>query len=78
MRRTLIKTCNARKVKPGLFFRLWGLCDVDGMASVLRDCKWQKGVIHKGHETNDVYYYPVPDARIDVREKGKAWRIMAF
>ncbi len=63
---TLMKEAMAQKRRPELFFRLWGMSDVAGFAGMLAGYDGPKGVIHKGHETNDLYYYPVADARIRI------------
>ncbi len=69
MRRTLLKVANSVSRKPALFFRLWGVTDVDGMKKLLADYKGPKALIHKSHESNDVYYYPVADDRVKVWKK---------
>ena len=68
MEKTLLRVANNMARKPELFFRLWGVSDVDGMVGLLRHYKGPKGLVHKSHETNDVYYYPVANERI------KTWK----
>ncbi len=69
MRRTLLQVANALPKKPVLFFRLWGVTNVEGMKGLLADYTGPKGLIHKSHDTNDVYYYPVADDRVKVWKK---------
>jgi hypothetical protein len=69
MRRTLLEVANGLTKKPVLFFRLWGVTDVEGMKQLLGEYAGPKGLIHKSHETNDVYYYPVADDRVKVWKK---------
>jgi hypothetical protein len=69
MRRTLLEVANSLAKKPVLFFRLWGVTDVEGMKGLLAGYTGPKGLIHKSHETNDVYYYPVADDRVKVWKK---------
>ena len=69
MRRTLLQVANSLPKKPVLFFRLWGVTDVEGMKGLLADYTGPKGLIHKSHDTNDVYYYPVADDRVKVWKK---------
>jgi len=66
MEATLLKVAEAMPTKPALFFRLWGVSDVDGMKRLLRRYRGPKGLIHKSHDTNDVYYYPVADDRVRI------------
>jgi len=66
LERTLLPEATRRRRRPALFFRLWGVSDVGAMARLLKKYDGPKGVIHKGHETNDLYYYPVCDARIRI------------
>lgn len=68
MEKTLLRVANNMARQPELFFRLWGVSDVDGMVGLLRHYKGPKGLVHKSHETNDVYYYPVANERI------KTWK----
>ena len=69
MRKTLLAVANSLPKKPVLFFRLWGVTDVEGMKGLLADYTGPKGLIHKSHDTNDVYYYPVADDRVKVWKK---------
>ena len=66
MKDTLMKVAAARRPRPALYFRLWGVSDVEGMAGLLDGYDGPKGLIHKGHETNDLYYWPVADDRIRI------------
>ena len=63
---TLLRVARSLKPRPALFFRLWGMSDVEGMAEMVGRYDGPKGLIHKGHETNDLYYYPVADDRIRI------------
>lgn len=69
MEKTLLPVANAMERKPVLFFRLWGISDVAGMTRLLKQYHGRKGLIHKSHDTNDVYYYPVADDRVKVWKK---------
>ncbi|KKL55412.1 hypothetical protein LCGC14_2255660, partial [marine sediment metagenome] len=69
IRRTLMAVAAEMKTKPALYFRLWGMPDVEGMTEMLDGYDGPKGLIHKGHETNDLYYYPVADDRVKVWKK---------
>ncbi|PCJ56002.1 MAG: hypothetical protein COA79_20020 [Planctomycetota bacterium] len=69
MDRTLWKVAEKMKNKPSLYIRLWGLSDVQGLKSLFKKYKGHKGLVHKGHETNDVVYYPVADDRVKVWKK---------
>jgi len=66
MKRTLVRVANGLTKKPALFFRLWGVSDVDGMVSLLKSYRGPKALIHKGHDTSDTYFYPVADDRVKV------------
>ncbi len=63
---TLMKVARSLRPRPALFFRLWGMSDVPAMAAMVGGYDGPKGLIHKGHETNDLYYYPVADDRIRI------------
>ena len=69
MKKTLVRVANAMPRKPVLFFRLWGVSDVEGMAALLRSYRGPKAFIHKGHDTSDTYFYPVADDRVKVWKK---------
>ncbi len=66
MKRTLFPVANRMRHKPALFFRLWGFSDVEAMKALLAPYSGPKGLIHKSHETADVYYYPSADDRVKV------------
>ena len=61
MGRKVLQVANSR--------RLWGVTDVEGMKGLLADYTGPEGLIHKSHDTNDVYYYPVADDRVKVWKK---------
>ncbi len=69
MEQTLLPVANAMERKPTLFFRLWGFSDVAGMTGLMKKYKGPKGLVHKSHDTNDVYYFPVADDRVKVWKK---------
>ena len=69
MEKTLLPVANALERKPMLFFRLWGVADVAGMKRLLAQYNGPKGLIHKSHDTNDVYYAPIADDRVKVWKK---------
>lgn len=69
MKRTVFKAIQQSKRKPILFFRLWGVSDLEGMKEILNSYDGPKGLMHKSHETNDVYYYPSSDDHVRVWKK---------
>lgn len=69
MKKTIFKAIQMTKSKPILFFRLWGVSDLEGMKEILNDYDGPKGLMHKSHETNDVYYYPSCDDRVKIWKK---------
>jgi hypothetical protein len=69
MKRTVYKALHDAKKKPTLFFRLWGVSDIEGMTELLNAYDGPKGLMHKSHETNDVYYYPSSDDHVRVWKK---------
>lgn len=69
MKRTVFKAIAISKKKPILFFRLWGVSDLEGMTEVLKSYDGPKGLMHKSQETNDVYYYPSSDDHVRVWKK---------
>lgn len=69
LKRTIFQVTKKRKEKPTLWFRLWGVSDLKGMTEILNSYDGPKGLLHKSHETNDVYYYPSCDDRVKVWKK---------
>lgn len=69
LKKTLFTVTSEMERKPALVFRLWGVSDVEGMAGLIRAYPGPKALKHKGHDTNDVYYYPVGDDRVKVWKK---------
>ena len=65
----VVKTLNKMKEKPPVYLRLWGISDLEGIRKIVNSYKGEMGFIHKGHDTNDVYYYPVADDRVKVWKK---------
>lgn len=64
LKRTLIKAIAKLKRKPILQFRLWGISDINEIKDVVELYDGPVRLMHKSHDTNDIYYYPTADERI--------------
>ena len=64
LKRTLIKAVSKLKRKPILQFRLWGISEINEIKEVVDLYDGPVRLMHKSHDTNDVYYYPTADERI--------------
>jgi len=64
LKRTLIPAVKKLKRKPILQFRLWGISKITAIKEIVDLYDGPVRLMHKSHDTNDVYYYPIADERI--------------
>ena len=69
LKRTLIPAIKKLNRKPILQFRLWGISEISEVKDVIDMYDGPVRLMHKSHDTNDVYYYPTADERIKYWKK---------